>query len=267
MNPTNNPNPLVNANSAPPSLPVVPTIPTNTPPPQAPFLATTNMGNGNNSGKRKTVVVVAILLITLLGLGSGLFLVSNRQLFEQKAWDCGNYKFMVQEDGTVKVTNNSQKDEQIQKAQVYINSELVATFDVPALSKGSSATLGTVEIPEGTVNWLVQGTTDCSSTGTLSTQQALRCVAIKAFNTNWNELSAASLSGLKKGDTVRFTVLGSGSQGNYDAARFTINSVSLPETSQKSPSGDYYQEYVIPEGTTSFNVVAEVRGAEDGVWY
>jgi hypothetical protein len=82
------------------------------------------------------------------------------------AWDCSKYTFSVSANGVVNVANNSSRDESAQQAKVYINNSLIATLDVPALQKGASATLGTVQVPQGGFKWKVQGTKDCSNTGT-----------------------------------------------------------------------------------------------------
>ena len=82
------------------------------------------------------------------------------------AWDCSNYNFSVEGSGEVKVSNNSQRDEAAQQAKVFINNNLVATLDVPALAMGASATIGTISVPQGSFNWRVEGTQDCSTSGT-----------------------------------------------------------------------------------------------------
>ena len=95
---------------------------------------------------------------------------------------------------------------------------------------------------------------------------APRCWNIKAYDTSWNQLSASQLSGLKAGDRVRFAV--SGSPANkIDKAKFKINGVDRPETSSKKPSTDeYYNEYTIPAGTTSFTINAKLHHVTLG-WF
>ena len=87
-----------------------------------------------------------------------------------------------------------------------------------------------------------------------------QCLAIKAYNTSWSLLDTSKLSQLKTGDTVRFAVLGQTSSGNFEKARFRVNSTSwLPETTTKKPNTEeFYVEYTIPSGVTSFNVEAEI---------
>ncbi len=89
---------------------------------------------------------------------------------QPKAWDCRNYVFSVTSNGVVTVSNNSARNEPPQQARVYINNNLVATYDVPALTTGQSATLGTVEVPGPTFSWRVEGTKDCSNSGTSETE-------------------------------------------------------------------------------------------------
>jgi len=84
------------------------------------------------------------------------------------AWDCSKYTFSVSGTGVVTVNNQSTKDETLQQAKVYINENPVATLNVPAVPKGQSATLGTVQVPSGSFNWRVVGTKDCQNSGTSS---------------------------------------------------------------------------------------------------
>ncbi|KKU16846.1 MAG: Chitin-binding lectin 1, partial [Candidatus Woesebacteria bacterium GW2011_GWC2_45_9] len=87
-----------------------------------------------------------------------------------------------------------------------------------------------------------------------------QCLNIQAFDTSWNKLSSTDLSNLKPGDKVRFTVAGQASSGNFDKARFKINGVQRPEVTQKKPSSEeYYDEYTIPEGITTFSIGAQIH--------
>jgi len=89
---------------------------------------------------------------------------------EPAAWDCKNYTFSVSSTGVVSVNNSSFRNEPPQQAKVYIDNQLRNTFDVPALPKGQSATLGTVDVPNGqSFSWKVIGTLDCQNSGTITT--------------------------------------------------------------------------------------------------
>jgi len=91
---------------------------------------------------------------------------------EPLAWDCQSYNFILDQNGKVSVENNSSRDEPSQQAKVFINNNLVATFNVPALTKGQSAEIGTVNIPnEATINWKIEATKDCSDSGSFSGQK------------------------------------------------------------------------------------------------
>lgn len=86
-----------------------------------------------------------------------------------------------------------------------------------------------------------------------------QCLQIKAYSTNWTSLSVNDLKNLKAGDKVRFTVKGKATSGNFSKARFTINSATKPETSQKKPNTDeFYIEYVIPNNIVNFTINAKV---------
>jgi hypothetical protein len=86
------------------------------------------------------------------------------------------------------------------------------------------------------------------------------CYNIKAYDTNWTQLTNTQLAQLKPGNVVRFTVQGQASTGNFTKARFTINGTTRPEvTAKKSGTNEFYDEYTIPSnGTTNFTIGGEV---------
>ena len=87
-----------------------------------------------------------------------------------------------------------------------------------------------------------------------------QCLNIQAFDTSWNKLSSTDLSNLKPGDKVRFTVAGQASSGKFDKARFKVNGVQRPEVTGKRPgTEEYFDEYTIPEGITTFSIGAQIH--------
>lgn len=91
------------------------------------------------------------------------------------------------------------------------------------------------------------------------------CLNIKAYDENWALLSVDSLKSLKTGDKVRFTVAGTATSGTFSKAQFTINTVVQPETTSKKPSTEeFYTEYTIPSGTTSFTINAQIYHSTKG---
>ena len=85
------------------------------------------------------------------------------------------------------------------------------------------------------------------------------CTYVKAYDENWNLLTTADLSSLSAGDIVRFTVSGNPA-ASIDKARFTINGVVGTETTDKKPgTNEYYTEYTIPGGVTSFTITAQIH--------
>lgn len=95
-----------------------------------------------------------------------------------------------------------------------------------------------------------------------------QCVEIKAFDANWNQLTTSDLTSLEAGDVIRLTVKGLSSGGTFDKARFTINGNLRAEVTQKRPSTqEFYDEYTIPAGTTTFNVQAEIHSVQLNQWF
>jgi len=94
-----------------------------------------------------------------------------------------------------------------------------------------------------------------------------QCMNIRAFDTDWNELSTTELGELRVGDSVRFTVAGTTNSGTIGKARFIINGVTRAAVTQKRPgSNEFYDEYIIPEGTTSFSIRAQLNHSTAG-WF
>lgn len=99
-----------------------------------------------------------------------------------------------------------------------------------------------------------------TSTPTITPAPVAQCLNVKAFDTNWNQLSAAQLAQLKPDDTVRFTVAGQASSGSFTKARFTINGTLRSEVTAKRPNtNEFYDEYTLPDnGTRTFSISAQI---------
>ena len=91
------------------------------------------------------------------------------------------------------------------------------------------------------------------------------CLPIKAYDDEW--VAITNLSSLVAGDVVRFTVEGKTNSGAIDIARFTINGTLRPEVTTRKPiTNEFYDEYTIPEDTTSFTINAEIHHTTIG-WF
>jgi len=83
---------------------------------------------------------------------------------------------------------------------------------------------------------------------------------VLAYDSQWHPLTEDDLKKLEPGDVVFFAVSGTTSEGTFDKAKFTINGEEKPEvTKQKPESGEFYFEYEIPEGVSSFEVTAKIH--------
>jgi hypothetical protein len=78
-------------------------------------------------------------------------------------------------------------------------------------------------------------------------------------------LTVAQLAQLKAGDKVRFAVGGTASGGSFDKAKFKINGVERPEVTGKRPnSQEYFDEYTLPAGVTTFTINAQIHHSSLG---
>ena len=257
-------------------------------------------------GGKKVIATIFGIFFLLGAVATGAYLVRNQQLSISRAWDCTRYVFEVSREGVVSVRNDSSRYEPSQKADVFINGSLITTFDVSALNPGDSATLGNVSVPSAQgFSWRVDGSKDCESDGrydaqttptpqesptptdgptntptgsptstppntptpTLPPQISAECSQVKAYNTSWELLSQDQLNQLEAGNLVRFTVSGSATEGTFDKAMFTINGTQRNSVTAKKPgSEEYFDEYEIPTGTTSFSVDAQIHHSSLG-WF
>lgn len=186
--PDDNQNSQQQGQVAPPfASPFNPTPPgqVNTAQPTPPQQSVVSTDSSEKGGKRKRAAATIIGIILLVGgLATGVYLVSQQQEIRIGAWDCSNYVFDVNEEGTVVVRNGSTRDEPAQQAKVYINGNLETTFDVPALNAGEATTLGDVRVGNFcTFNWEVIGTKDCRNSGTVERKPTL---TISQFSFTWD---------------------------------------------------------------------------------
>ncbi|OGM18374.1 hypothetical protein A2686_04435 [Candidatus Woesebacteria bacterium RIFCSPHIGHO2_01_FULL_38_10] len=238
-------------------------------------------------GGRKVIATIFGILLLIGGVAAGVYSVMNQKLTRTDAWDCSIYEFKVSQDGVVSVKNGFHKKAPGQKADIYINGNLVKTCDVPAINPGDTVPICAVAGFEvGNFTWKVIGSEDCEDEGSHQTtptptftptptesltttptppEIGAGCHNVKAFDNNWNELTSSQLSQLKTGDSIRFTIGGTTDQGAFDKARFKINGVVRPEVSNKKPASDeFYDEFIIPEGTESFTVEAQINHSQLG---
>ena len=136
-------------------------------------------------GKGK-IATTLVIISTVILAGVAIFTASKLYQLRQEsisplspesqplAWDCSKYVFSLSSSGVVTVSNQSTRDEPAQQAKVYINDTLVATLAVPALPRGQSSSIGTVQVPSGGFTWKVEGSRDCRNSGT----SAAACTAL-----------------------------------------------------------------------------------------
>jgi len=92
-----------------------------------------------------------------------------------------------------------------------------------------------------------------------------QCLEVKAFDTEFNQLTLTDLALLSPRATVIFTVAGTATSGTFIGARFTINGVVRPVVTELRPGTEEFMDtYVIPEDTTSFSIKGEVQHSELG---
>jgi hypothetical protein len=246
-------------------------------PPTDPTPTTVNTSGGSHGKGKKIALAIFAVVLLVAATGTGIMLASNQQVSTTQAADCSRYNFTVTKEGVVTVINGSTQSVPPNTAVVEIDNTETGNFNIPSLSPGQSSQLGNVTVPEsGEFTWSVSSTSvNCTDEGLYGTQTTsaaplttlAQCTGIQAFSTTWQALTPTQLSALLPGQRVRFTV-SSMPDGSVDMAKFIINGVEQEEVSTKRPgTNDFYDEYVIPTGTTSFKIEAMVHHTESDTWY
>jgi hypothetical protein len=241
-------------------------------------------------GGKKVIATIFGILFLIGGIAAGVFLAQRRQFLPSQAWNCSLYVFDVSQQGEVSVMNGQTRQEPGQKAEVSINGTLITILDVTALKAGDEATLGTVDVPsEQGFSWKVDGTVDCENSGnyepaspeetpttvpeppqatptTPPCKPKATCSQVRTYDDQWNLIT--DLSSVSANNTIYFSVSGTTNTGTIQKARFSVNDVSIGETTNKKPGtiDEFYIDYTIPEGTTSFSMKAELYHSEFG-WF
>ncbi|MDP3955528.1 MAG: hypothetical protein Q8Q15_04180 [bacterium] len=135
--------------------------------------------------------------------------------------------------------------------------------DVQMTASGTSVAAGVYDTGQNCASGVVPTPTPTptptSAPGGTTPTPTASCLAIKAYDTSWTLLDAVALANLTAGETVRFATIGQTNSGSFIKARFTVNGILLPETANKKPgTEEFYTEYIVPTGTTSFMVTSEV---------
>jgi hypothetical protein len=104
---------------------------------------------------------------------------------------------------------------------------------------------------------------------TSSTSVVASCLNVKAYNSDWAELTTAQLPDLAPGNTVNFCVTGSSTSGIFDRARFSIAGTILPETTTAHPtiSNNFCQSYTIKPTDVAVTVNARVHHVNLDQWF
>jgi hypothetical protein len=248
--------------SAPPTSPPPPTFMQETPPPPTkppePGDNQPPVGGGSPpgeavvsgpspkglTGKSRAVVTILGVLLLVGGIAAGVFLVQQQQEIREKA-----------------AVTECQDDTDCEIGFICIDTQCVIETPLPTGTALPGETPLPTTSPEATASPTVTATT----TPVPITAQ---CKEVKAFDTSWNQLTASDLAALEAGDTVRFTVYGTASSGNFDKGQFTINGTQRSEVTSKRPGTDeFYDEYTISDDMATFNVTAQIHHEQQDVWF
>lgn len=149
-----------------------------------------------------------------------------------------------------------------------------ATFKVtvdmkpcPACQTTSNICDVSLPINVGTVS-----TNSPSPTATATAGTAPQCTGIKIYDANFNEIPASDYSKLSPGTQIKIAVTGTTPAGSFDKARFFVNDPVNPigESPSTVPSNpaEYYIDYTVPSGVTSFTISGElhIAGSNPDIW-
>jgi hypothetical protein len=267
-------------------------------------------------GGKKIIATILGIFLLVGGIGAGIVLTQQQQLFQQKAegttypgtypvykngassGEIAGYRYIavpgVFEAALLRAAGGNSFDMALLTTGYYGMTEDQVRESATHLSNGETwvpAGTGCVGTPESEdqnsphychdwhwTNCLHPGTglngVGCDVVGTTNPTEppsdnpptdspngpVADCQNVKAYSSTWTLLSSTDLSALESGTAVNFCVNGVASSGVFDKAKFIINDTELAETTTKRPSStDYCQSYTIPEGTTTFNISAQIH--------
>ena len=239
---------------------------------QAPQITTQQSG----SSKSKNIIAIIFgILIMVGGILAGVLLVGRAQDIREKAAEdvC-----LLSPENCVIIqdpeNSGSYKVDGI-AYNVFLTDTQVRAFDLSVTQDGCYQVLTQGD----TVYWNKIGTSsDCNdlvniqiwltqlpTQSTPPTQS--QCQTIKIYDTDWNLLSAEDINNLSPRDTIYLTAEGTTTNGQITQAKFTVNDTERSPVSTKKPgSNEFFDEYVIPSGTTQFNVTVKLYHSEFG-WF
>ncbi len=98
---------------------------------------------------------------------------------------------------------------------------------------------------------------------------APQCTGIKMYDDSFTEIPQNEWSSLDPGTVIKFAVTGTTVSGNFDKAEFFVNgtSIGISTTTVPSNSAEFYIDYTIPAGTTTFNVGALLHHLQLDQWF
>ncbi len=113
-------------------------------------------------------------------------------------------------------------------------------------------------------------TADATAEPTITTftgGASAQCSTVMIYDQNWNLLSNAALSQLPPGSVIRLVISGTTTEGTIDQARFTVNGVQRNAVATKrTGTNEFYDDYTIPAGVTTFSVQAQLHHSTFG-WF
>jgi hypothetical protein len=216
-------------------------------------------------GGGKIIATILSILLIVGGVGAGIYLVGQQQLFVQKA----------SAPGSLTICHSTGAD-----ANPYIVNHPDKTGDAgghdihngPIWYSGIAEAWGDIIPPfdyesghYGGKNWNTYG--EAFFNNNCNKPAAPSCIEISAYDNTWAALTDTQFSALTVGDIVNFCVNGEATYGTFDKAQFMINTTIEPEVTAHTRPGstDFCQSYTILSTDTTINVKAKIYHSS-GVW-
>lgn len=205
-------------------------------------------------GGKKIIATILGIFLLVGGVGAGVILTQQQQLFQQKAAGTG-YNLEEECEGGCPPGKECKYD----------GSSMRCVNVSPTNPPNSCATQACPS------HCWCDSSYMCHCPGTPTDQPGpngptdqpgptASCKNIKAYNSAWTLLIPTELSVLTSGTVINLCVTGTASSGLFDKAKLTINGNVQPETTTTRPSStDFCQSYTIPEGVATFNVSAQIH--------
>ena len=211
-------------------------------------------------GKRIIATILGIFLL-VGGIGAGIILTQQQQLFQQKAAGTG-YPNLEEECGSINGPQCGACEECVYDGS---STRCKRNNNLP----GCGVIVPTTAPTDGPNPPPPPPNPPTPTPGPGASCQSVKAYTSSSSTSTWTLLTSSDLSALTGGTVINFCVAGTADTGSFDKAQFTITyftggedgvATVMPETTTKRPSSeDFCQSFTIPLNANCIIATAKIH--------